>query len=223
MELHFSKLHIIADMSAETCKHLQPCCTHQDTEVTPHLLSHFVPFMINYTASTLLEEDWSLCCGCNRLSSTCFLGHLWCCCFQADTIIMISPSDSMPCPFDASQHNDKSELPTSMTRLSILILPCMKHIPHNGKDILLDTCLHFSSLFIQYWVHWSFYWSLVIHIKIEWRILRNHYIDEIIAWQSNLHYGLFTKVLLYPGIFNAWHEYTACCNSGFSVPLSQGN
>lgn len=23
-----------------------------------------------------------------------------------------------------------------------------------------------------------------------------------------------TEVLLYPGIFNAWHEHTACCNSG---------
>lgn len=59
--------------------------------------------------------------------------------------------------------------------------------------------------------------------KIEWWILRNHYIDEIIAWQTNLHYGLSTKVLLYPGIFNAWHEYTACCNSGISAPLFQGN
>lgn len=76
--------------------------------------------------------------------------------FQADTIIMISPSDSMPYPFDASQHNDKSELPTSMTRLSILIFPCMTHISLNGKDVLLDTCLHFSSLFMQHWVHWSF-------------------------------------------------------------------
>lgn len=53
MEIHFCKLHIMADITAETRKHLQPCCTHQDIEVTPHLLSHFVPFKINYTASTL--------------------------------------------------------------------------------------------------------------------------------------------------------------------------
>lgn len=33
--------------------------------------------------------------------------------------------------------------------------------------------------------------------KIEWWTLRNHYIDEIKAWQSNLHYGLSTKVLRY--------------------------
>ncbi|TKS73657.1 hypothetical protein D9C73_007737 [Collichthys lucidus] len=34
-------------------------------------------------------------------------GHPQCCCFPADAVIVISPSDSMPCPLDATQHNDK--------------------------------------------------------------------------------------------------------------------
>lgn len=63
--------------------------------------------------STLHKRDW-IPAGMLLRTKSSTHEHPQCCYFSADAVFKISPSDSMPCPLDARQHNDKKELHISM-------------------------------------------------------------------------------------------------------------